>query len=79
MARSIEEIEQEVQAWPASKRLRLLRDLIAGLNGESEGDVEQAWLEEANRRHIELRDGRVIPVSKEDVIGKARDRLRNEG
>lgn len=81
MARSLEEIEQEVKAWPAAKRLQLLRDLIADLNGEveKEVDVEQAWLEEAKRRQNELRDGRAQPESAENVISKARDRLRNEG
>lgn len=81
MARSLEEIEQEVKAWPAAKRLQFLRDLIADLNGEveHEADVERAWLEEATRRQNELRDGRTQPVAAEDVISKAKDRLRNKG
>lgn len=80
MGRSLEEIEREVKGWPAAKRLQLLRDLLADLNGESQGEVEvaRAWLEEASRRQDELRDGQSQGVPAEDVISKARDRLGNE-
>jgi len=36
----------------------LLRDLIADLDGPADPGVERAWLEEAQRRHREMIEGK---------------------
>lgn len=76
MARTVEDIESEIQNLSADDRMHLLRDLIADLDGVIEKDVEKAWLEEAERRHNELKEGKVEPVSAEEVIAQARARLK---
>jgi hypothetical protein len=78
MTRSIREIEQEIRSLQAAEKNQLLRDLISDIDGESEQDVEQQWLEEAKRRYQELREGLVKPVPAADVIAKAKARLKNE-
>jgi putative addiction module component (TIGR02574 family) len=55
--------------------MHLLRDLIADLDGAIDKDVEKAWLDEAERRHRELKEGTVEPVPAEEVFARARARL----
>ena len=53
MAKTIEDIENEIRSLSADDRMHLLRDLIADLDGSMDEDVEKAWLEEAERRYKE--------------------------
>jgi putative ubiquitin-RnfH superfamily antitoxin RatB of RatAB toxin-antitoxin module len=50
MAKPVEELEREIRSLSDDDRIRLLRDLVADLDGERDQDVERAWLEEAQRR-----------------------------
>jgi hypothetical protein len=79
MARSVWEIEKELRSLRAEDRNQLLRNLIADIDGEIEHGIEQAWLQEAKRRHKELQDGLVEPVPAAEVIAKAKSRLKNGG
>ena len=76
MARSVEELESEIRSLSADERMHLLRDLIADLDGAMEADVERAWLEEAERRYKDLKDGLVKPIPAEEVFARARARLK---
>ena len=76
MARTIEDIESEIRALSADDRMHLLRDLIADIDGAMDEDVEKAWLEEAERRYKELKEGKVEPVQAEKVFARARSRLK---
>ena len=75
MARTIEDIESEIRTLSADDRMHLLRDLIADLDGGIDKDVEKAWLDEAERRYKELKDGTVESVPAEEVFARARARL----
>jgi putative addiction module component (TIGR02574 family) len=75
MARTIEELEDEIRSLSADDRMHLLRDLIADLDGAIDEDVERAWLEEAERRYKELKEGLVEPVPAEEVFARARARI----
>jgi len=78
MARKVEEIEREIRSLSDGDRMRLLRDLVADLDGNPDPEVEKAWLEEAQRRLQELQQGVVEAVPAEEVFKSARDRLKNE-
>lgn len=78
MARKVEEIEREIRSLSDDDRRRLLRDLVADLDGNPDPEVEKAWLEEAQRRLQELQQGVVEAVPAEEVFKSARDRLKNE-
>ena len=75
MGRTIEDIESDIRTLSAGDRMHLLRDLIADLDGGMDEDVEKAWLEEAERRYTELKEGKVESVSAEEVFARARTRL----
>ncbi len=75
MARTIEDIKSEIRSLGADDRMHLLRDLIADLDGGMDEGVEKAWLEEAERRYRELKEGKVEAVPAEEVFARARARL----
>jgi putative addiction module component (TIGR02574 family) len=76
MARTIEKIEKEIRSLSATEKAQLLRSLITELDAPSDDDVEQAWLEEAQRRHRELVEGKVKGVPGERVFENLQSRLR---
>ena len=76
MADDVAEIEAKIRALSAKERAELIRSLIADLDGPEDVGVDQAWLEEAERRHQELLDGKAQGVSGERVFENLRSRLK---
>jgi len=76
MAKTIEDIENEIRSLSVDDRMHLLRDLIADLDGGMDRDVEKAWLEEAERRYKEVKEGNVELIPAEEVFARARARLQ---
>ena len=76
MAEDVAEIGAKIRALSAEERVELIRSLIADLDGPEEAGVGQAWLEEAERRHRELLDGKVKGVPGERVFENLRSRLK---
>ena len=50
--------------------------LVSDLDEGVDEDVEEAWLEEAQRRHEQLKSGAVQAVSGHLVFQRARERLK---
>lgn len=73
---TIEELKREALQLDPSMRASLARDLLESLDDLTETEVEQLWLEEAERRHHEIASGVVETVSMEEALSKARARLR---
>jgi hypothetical protein len=76
MSTEVADIEARIRSLGPEERTQLLRVLLADLDGPAEGDVERAWLEEAQRRHREVADGRVQPVPGARVFENLRSRLQ---
>jgi len=72
----VAEIEAKIRSLSAEEKTELIRALIADLDGPEEDGVEQAWLEEAERRHRELLDGKVQGIPGEQVFENLRARLK---
>ena len=79
MTRSIEELEYEIRSLSGDERMHLLRDLIADLDGTKDTDVDEEWLQEVERRFLEIKEGRVQPIPADDVFAQAKTRLKNKG
>ncbi len=77
MARTVQELEAEIRLLAAADRDRLLRDLVADLDGAADPRIEAAWLQEGQRRHEQLKSGKVKAVPAKAVIKKARTRLKH--
>jgi len=63
-----DELKREALQQNPSVRASLARDLLRSLDGLSEAEVEQLWLEEAARRDEEMASGRVDPVPMDEVF-----------
>jgi putative addiction module component (TIGR02574 family) len=71
---TIEQLKSEALKLPHHERARLAQELIESLDEETE--IERAWYEEAERRLLEIREGKVAAVSAEEVFAAARARLK---
>ena len=67
---------REIRGLKPDEQERLLRALVEELDGPPDPGVEQAWLEEAQRRSRELDSGAVTGISAEEVLAKARTELK---
>ena len=76
MGNLIAEIEEKVRSLSSAERAELIRALIADLDGAPEMDVDRGWAVEAERRHRELREGRVQPIPGDRVFENLRSRLK---
>ena len=70
-----DELQTEALKLPATARAELAHRLIESLEGPEEGDVEAAWIEEAERRYAEYRKGLITARDADAVFREARRRL----
>lgn len=68
MPSEVVEIEAKIGALSLDDKSRLIRALIAELDGPADADVDRAWLQEAQRRYREVVEGQVQPVPGERVF-----------
>ncbi|HSH45409.1 MAG TPA: addiction module protein [Longimicrobiales bacterium] len=71
---SIEELEREALKLSADDRERLALMILSSLQGELEYEAE--WAAEADRRALEIREGRVDTIPGDQVFREALDRLK---
>ena len=76
MARAIADIERDVAELSAAERVKLLRSLIADLDAPAEDNVEDAWVQEAQRRFAEIDAGTAETIPGQQVLDEARSRLK---
>lgn len=76
MARAIVEIEQEIRSLARPEQEQLLRALLEELDGPPDADAEPAWLDEVQRRSAEFDAGLVKSVAADEVLSRARSRLK---
>ena len=69
---TIDELKREVLGLDPPARASLARDLLESLDNLTEAEIEQLWLEEAERRHQQIVDGAVQTVSMEEALSEAR-------
>ena len=76
MSITVTEIEGQIRALSREDKADLIRSLIAELDGLADIEVQRARLDEAQRRHQEVVEGKVQPVPAERVFANLRDRLK---
>ena len=77
MTMILAELEKELLKLSDPEKKQLLRRLIADLDEGRDESAERVWLEEAQRRYQELKDGEVQAVPAKEAIARARERLGN--
>ncbi|MDZ7770194.1 MAG: addiction module protein [Woeseiaceae bacterium] len=68
MSEDLARLEREAERLSMRDRARLVRRLICSLEQKDEGDIEQAWLDEAEKRLSGHRSGRTTARPGEDVF-----------
>jgi len=76
MTIALKKIEDDALKLPVRSRARLAERLIMSLEEAADPDAEQAWLDEIERRSVELKGGKVTGVPAGKVFKKARAALR---
>ncbi|MHB9003945.1 MAG: addiction module protein [Coriobacteriia bacterium] len=69
---TIEELKREALRLDPSGRADLARELLESLDDLPEAEVERLWLEEAERRRVEVQSGNVTPIPMDEVFARAR-------
>ncbi len=69
-------IHEEALSLSPEERAKLAEKLLLSLDSLSEGEVEESWLVEAERRARQIDRGEVQPIPAEEVLRKARALLR---
>ncbi|HKI46406.1 MAG TPA: addiction module protein [Balneolales bacterium] len=70
------EIEQSALKLDEKHRAELAKRLLISLEENIDEDIEQAWIEEINRRKAQLEAGEVETIPGEQVLEKARNLLK---
>ena len=74
MSALLEKLENESLTLPREERAFLADRLLSSLDGEVLTDVDAAWVEEAERRYREYKDGRRGGSPTQEVFAEA-DRI----
>ena len=72
----IQTIEREALGLNPAHRAKLAHELLESLDTLSPEEINELWLDEAERRLKELDEGRVQLVPSEDVYRKAQALLK---
>ena len=75
MAKEISRIHAEIQQLESLQKRELLGLLVADLEGSANGELDEVWLKEAQRRFQELKDGSVQGIPASRVFAKLERRL----
>lgn len=70
------EIEQSALKLDEKDRAELAKRLLISLEESIDEDIEQAWIDEINRRKAQIESGEVESIPGEEVLEKARDLLK---
>ncbi|MFC3851719.1 addiction module protein [Saccharospirillum mangrovi] len=73
----LESLTMAVMTLSEHERAKLASDLMASLDGPAESDVAEAWDIEVCRRINEIESGRTELLNLDDVLARARARIRN--
>lgn len=68
MSRDVKDIAAEALQLPLEARAELAGQLLDSLDDLSEGEIEQLWAAEAERRYSEYKAGRIEAIPAEEIF-----------
>ena len=75
-AKLLNDIRHDAMSLSLGERAELARDLIASLDGPPDADARNEWDKEICRRINEIRSGQTILLAPDEVLARARARLK---
>lgn len=76
MITDIKEIENSALNLNRKEKARLADKLLQSIHGKIDPDIEQAWIQEVNRRKESLKAGKSSLHSSSEVLKEARKRIQ---
>lgn len=76
MSTLLEELERQARTLTPREKASLARVLIDELDPTIDAEVEQLWIEEAQRRYDAFLKGELKALPGDEVMQRARDRLK---
>jgi len=76
MASKLKEIKENALRLSPPDRAQLAEHLIHSLDEVEDPEAERLWVEEAERRYREYKEGKVKGISAESVFKEARSKLK---
>jgi putative addiction module component (TIGR02574 family) len=78
MARALEELFQEAMALSPEERLQLSQQIYDSLMTDEEREIEEAWLDEVERRYADYEAGRTKTIPGEQVFRELREKYAGQ-
>jgi putative addiction module component (TIGR02574 family) len=75
MSSDLSKLAREAEKLSTKDRARLIRRLLSSLDRKDDGDVEQAWLDEAEKRLLAYRNGKTTTRPGDEVIDEILSQL----
>ncbi|WP_340104196.1 addiction module protein [Rhodohalobacter sp. 8-1] len=76
MITDLKEIENSALNLNKKDKVRLADKLLQSIHGKIDPEIEQAWIDEVQKRKGSLKSGEAYLHSASDVINEARKRLQ---
>ncbi len=76
MSTRFHDLEMQARALPIKEKAALARLLIEELDTSVDADVEQLWIDEAQRRYDAYQRGELEARPGDEVMARARNRLK---
>jgi len=76
MITDLKEIESSALSLNKKDKARLADKILKSLHGEIDPEVEQAWIDEVQKRKDSLKSGEATFHSSSEVLNEARKRLQ---
>ncbi len=73
---SVEQIITDALALPNPSKVILIKKLVESLEFDFDENVEKAWIEGADKRKQEIKEGIVKPIAGEEALAQVRNILK---
>jgi putative addiction module component (TIGR02574 family) len=74
--KALDDVREDAMALPLDDRAELARELLSSLDGPVDPDAQRAWDVELCLRINKLRSGEATLLDPDDVLARARQRLK---
>jgi putative addiction module component (TIGR02574 family) len=72
----LDQITKDALSLPSDARATLAERLLQSLDDNELSEIDQAWIEEAERRYQELKEGKVQGIPAHEVFAQFREERR---
>ena len=76
MSANFDDIERQARLLPLKEKALLARVLIEELDASIDVDAEKLWIDEAQRRYDAYQKGELEALPGDDVMARARNRIK---